>query len=83
MSDHIRVTFYLALDGYIEHPTGELALHPESWELLKQYHAGLGISSNASGGSESTAQQILASRGARFVRVSDHPNLTMLWTDDE
>ena len=84
--DHIRIAFYLSIDGYIEHPTGELAIHPESWEQLKKYHAGIGkdyISSNASGGSESTAQQILASRGARFVKIADHPNLTMLWTDDE
>ena len=82
----IRMTYSLTIDGYIEHPAGELSVNKEDWERLKQYHIAIArefISVSSSGGSEINAQQILASRGARFTKCSDDPPKSAFVPNDD
>jgi hypothetical protein len=82
----VRITYVMTIDGFVQHPEGELLLILEDWHRLKQYHAALGkefISSNASGGSPTIAMQILESKGARFTKFGDAPSHSVFAPEDD
>ena len=81
----VRLTYVLTVDGYTEHPEGEIILILEDWTRLKEYHVALGreyISVNASGGSLENALQILASKGARFTQTVPPAHSAFINEDD-
>ncbi len=81
----VRLTYTILIDGYVEHPEGEVILHPDDWARLKQYNVAIGrdyISSSSSGGSVQVSLQILESKGARFTKTVEPPHSAFVSEDE-
>lgn len=69
MTDRVRISYVLLVDGYTLHPEGELQIERADWEKHKAYHVGIGgnfIDCNATGGEPEIAKQMLTSKGIQW-----------------
>lgn len=69
MTDRVRLSYLLLVDGYIIHPEGEITIEFDDWQRHKVYHAGLGahfIDCNATGGEPDIAKQMLTAKGIQW-----------------
>lgn len=70
MTDSVKITFLVLCDGYVARRTGDVSIHRESWDSMKQYHPAMGedyIPCNPSGGDPDVGLAVLKSKGARFT----------------
>jgi hypothetical protein len=72
MTDWVRISYLLLVDGYAIHPDGEITIHRDDWDKHKQYHGaidGYFINCNATGGEPEIAKQMLSSKGIQWSDV--------------
>ena len=72
MTEQVRISYLIMVDGYVSRHDGEVSIHKDSWDTLKEHHQAIGefyINCNPAGGDPDNARQILASRGARFTET--------------
>lgn len=70
MTDQIKITFLIEVDGYVARQNGDVSIHRDSWDKLKQHHPAIGedyINCNPSGGDPDVGLAILTSKGVRFT----------------